>query len=219
MKKLLIPLFIILLLVGCGKQDAKKKENEEPEYIVVEDGKQYKDDNKVKVGLYKNNKLIDHDYYTTFKDKNILIMWNIFYTDNETVENDSVKNNYMRYYNTYENIDDYKTGFYVSFYVGDKLYEKTVLNCDVEFDLTPYMYIYLYDDVNRKPDDIFIHITPDVENENTIYSSIKLYNEQQSDEITSPVTLSVFTYNGEDDFDSDGYYRGDSIYTVTIHRQ
>jgi hypothetical protein len=219
MKKLLIPLFIILLLVGCGKEEKKKEKNEEPELIVVEDGKKYQDDNQVKVGLYKNNKLIDHDFYAKFQDRNILVMWNIFYTDNETVENDSVKENYMRYYNSYQNIENYKTGFYVSFYVGDKLYEKTVLNCDVEFDLDPYIYIYLYDDVNRKPGDIFIHITPDVENENTIYSSIKLYNALYSDQITSPITLSVFTYNGEDDFDSNGYYRGDSIYTVTIHRQ
>ena len=57
----------------------------------------------------------------------IVIYDNIFFRDYIFDVICCVKNNYMRYYNTYENIDNYKTGFYVSFYVGDKLYEKTVL--------------------------------------------------------------------------------------------
>ena len=54
--------------------------------------------------------------------------------------------------------------------------------------------------------------------DDTIYSSIKIYLHQQTKEITSPITLTVFTYKDDNDF-IDGHYRGNSKYTLTIYNK
>ena len=54
--------------------------------------------------------------------------------------------------------------------------------------------------------------------DNTIYSSIKLYLHKDTKTITSPITLTVFTYKDENDF-IDGHYRGNSKYTITINNK
>ena len=54
--------------------------------------------------------------------------------------------------------------------------------------------------------------------DDTIYSSIKLYLHKQSIEITSPITLTVFTYKDDNDF-IDGHYRGNSKYSITINNK
>ena len=51
--------------------------------------------------------------------------------------------------------------------------------------------------------------------ENTIISSIKLFTAHKGTSITSPITLTAFTYDSEDDF-KDNKYRGTSSYTITI---
>ena len=48
----------------------------------------------------------------------------------------------------YDDIKDYKTGFYVSFEVDGKKYEETILDPSSKHKLTPYLYIYLYDSYN-----------------------------------------------------------------------
>ena len=37
--------------------------------------------------------------------------------------------------------------------------------------------------------------------------------------VTSPITLKVFTYDDEEDFDEDGHYRGISSHTLIINKQ
>ena len=56
-------------------------------------------------------------------------------------------------------------------------------------------------------------------NENTIFSSIKLFMANNINDITSPITLKVFTYNDEEDFDETGHYRGISSYSITIYNR
>ena len=56
----------------------------------------------------------------------------------------------------------------------------------------------------------------DSDTDTTMYTSIKLYL-VEVDKITSPITLTVFTYDSDDDFDSDGNYRGNSKYQIQIN--
>ena len=55
--------------------------------------------------------------------------------------------------------------------------------------------------------------------DNTIISSIKLFLAQEGKKITSPITLTVFTYDSDDDFTEDNHYRGISSYTVIIETE
>ena len=84
------------------------------------------------------------------------------------------------------------------------------------YALDPYLYPFMYDDINNSGH--YSHVTTKDVKDNTVYSSIKLYLHQKTKEITSPITLTAFTYNGEDDF-LDGHYRGNSSYTITINNK
>ena len=78
----------------------------------------------------------------------------------------------------------------------------------------PYLYVYLYDDINQQDGAWYSHVEESQVNENTIFSSIKLY--QVTDNFSSPIKLTVFTYKSDDDFDTNGNYRGNSSYTINL---
>lgn len=213
MKKILI-IISLLLILGCTKTNEKiKEEIKEEKPIKIEEPK-YVDDNPIKVGIYKNNKLITN-YQTQFINGKDIGVFDIFFTNLETVDNNSTKINYKKYYNEYENIKNYKTGFYITFEVDGKKYEETILDSTKTHAMTPYLFVYLYDDVNQPDNSFYSHVEPVNETENTIFSSIKLFNTVHGG-INSNITLTVFTYKDENDFDENNHYRGNSSYTITI---
>lgn len=216
MKKSILLLLIVFLITGCGG----KKENvtvsnddiiEEPQ--VIEDV--YHDDNPIKIGLYMNGKKIS-EYTTSFVDDKDIASFDVYFTSEDDVGSSNTKYNFNKYYNNYENIEKYKIGFFVSFDTKDKHYEKVVLDPDVEFALAPCIYLYLYDDVHQPDGAWYSHITKNEYDDETVFSSIKLYMAEKSSDITSDITVSVFTYDDMDDFDENGYYRGNSIHTAII---
>lgn len=218
MKKIFITLIIILLITGCNKKENNldtniNNENKEEKQEI--DTPVYKDDNPIKLGLYVDENLISN--YTTDKinGKDIGV-FNVYYTKKDKLENNNVKYNWNKYYNEYENIDKYKIGYIISFTVDNKTYKEQILDPNSTFIFSPYIYIYLYDDINQPDGSWYSHILPEEVTDNTIYSSIKLFKADNISNITSPITLSVFTYD-EDDFDSNNNYVGSSIYTITIN--
>ena len=124
----------------------------------------------------------------------------------------------MSYNARYQDIDDYKIGYYVKFSTEENDYEKVILDPSVKHLFHPYLYIYLYDDIHQPDNVIYDHVEPEDVKDNTIYTSIKLYTASGAAKINSPITLTVFTYNGPEDFDENGYYRGNSKYTIIIEK-
>ena len=217
MKKYLLLLVIILFLSGCSSNNENVMNNEitndsKDDYKSVE---VYEDDNPIEIGLYNKGKLVN-EYNTKFVNGVDIGSFDVYFTNEEDVGSSNTKYNFNRFYKDYENIDNYKIGFFVSFDANNKHYEKVVLDPDVEFALAPYVYIYLYDDIHVPDGSWYSHITKDEYNDDTVFSSIKLYMAERSDEMESDITLSVFTYDDILDFDSNGYYRGKSIHTIII---
>ncbi len=215
MKYILI-IILVITLTGCKNKELKngKKIDKIEEKIATPEESTYKDENPIKVGLYQNNKLVKEITFTKANHKEIGT-YNAYYTNKDKVESNSVKDNWYRYYKQYDDIKDYKTGFYVSFEVDGKKYEETVLDPSSKHKLTPYLYIYLYDSYNYKPGTTYTHLETNDVKDNTVYTSIKLYLAQEGSKITSPITLEVFTYK-DGDINESGYYRGNSKYTMTI---
>ena len=216
MKKYIVLLLMAFLLTGCGKKVENTiievdDQEDEPQKVV----ETYVDDNPIKVGLYMNGKKVS-EYTNRFMDDKDIASFDVYFTDLDDVGSSNTKSNFKKYYNNYENIDNYKIGFFVSFDTKDKHYEKVVLDPDVEFALAPCIYLYLYDDVHQSDGAWYSHITKNDYNDETVFSSIKLYMAEKSSEITSDITVSVFTYDDMDDFDENGYYRGNSIHTAII---
>lgn len=214
MKKILIIIILLFTLTSCTKKPNNPINLDDTLNINIST---YKDDNPIKVGLYVDEYL-SKEYTTTKTNMQDIAVFNIYYTNKEKLENNYIKYNFNKYYNEYENIDKYKIGFIISFSVNDKTYHEQILTPDCEYLFAPYIYIYLYDDIHQTPNTWYSHLLKEEVNDDTIYSSIKLFKADHANEITSPITLSVFTYD-KDDFDNNHNYIGSSIYTTTINIQ
>ncbi len=217
MKKILL-LIIMILLVGCAKEDKEEiKRIEElinnPPTITPEPTPSYVDTNPIVVGLYKDRKLI-HEYDKKFKNETDIAIFSVFFTNEKNVGNNNFKTTWKKYYNLYEDIDDYKIGFEIDVDIDGERQENIMLNPKNQHKIYPTLYAYLYDDIHNSG--YYSHVTMDDVKDNTIYSSIKLYLHKETKKITSPITLTVFTYKNDNDF-IDGHYRGNSKYTITIY--
>ncbi len=216
--KYIVIILLLITITGCKKEEKNNKAREIDNIEAVDNvgyDDNYQDTNPIKVGLYQNNKLVKETTFTKANHKEVGT-YNAYYTDKANVEGDSVKNNWYRYFKQYENINEYKTGFYVSFEVDGKKYEQTILDPSSKHKLTPYLYVYLYDSYNYKPGTTYTHLEVEDVKDNTVYTSIKLYLAQEGSKITSPITLEVFTYK-EGDISKSGYYRGNSKYSMTVN--
>ena len=121
------------------------------------------------------------------------------------------------YYQNYQDIDSYKIGYHLEFETSTKKIDKTILKPSDTESIFEYIQVYLYDDINQESVS-YSHITDDKITENTILTSIKLTASTKIDEIKTPITLIVFTYDNED-FDKNNHYRGNSSYQLTINRK
>lgn len=215
MKKLILIIILLSTLTGCEQKENEiiNNQNEVPN-INESEIDTYQDNNPIKVSLYqKKNKV--KSYETTLANFKDIAVFNIYYTDIDTLDSSNIKNNYKKYYDQYQDISNYKTGFYISFQAEGKEISELILDPSKKHAMTPYLYIYLYDDINQKDGTYYSHLEPIDMKDETIISSIKLFLAQEGSKITSPITLTVFTYD-EDDFTEDNKYRGISSYTITI---
>lgn len=217
MKKIII-ILIIPLLIGCTH-----KKN--IDYFIPTDNQkinyaqkdEYQDDNPIIVGLYQKGKLVE-TFNTTFTNQKDIATFNIVFTNEKDLKSTNLKNNWNKYYQKYENIDKYKIGFLIEMEANGKKLENLVLDPSSQHKLDPYLYVYLYDGIHQKDGAKYTHLSPKDIKDNTIYSSIKLYLHHDTNKITSPIKLTVFTYKDENDF-INNHYRGNSKYTITINKK
>ena len=224
MKKYLLLIWICFFIIGCSNTKEKRLEEkkvinnieEEKKEVELPKEPEYKDENPVIVGLYQNKKLID-TLNTTIKDGTDIASFDVYFTNDKEVSSTNTKVNFNKYASNYEDVNKYKIGFQISFSVDNDLINKVITSPKETYALTPYIYNYLYDDIHQDDGSWYSHVEEKDVNDDTIYSSIKLYAADNTDKITSPITLMVFTYDTEDDFDDKGMYRGNSKYTITIN--
>ena len=216
MKKILL-ILTFFLLVGCQKEEIKNEDVYEThdEENNVEEILEYHDDNPIIVGIYKDGKLLT-EYNKKFKSQTDIAIFNIVFTNDEKLPSGKFKTIWQNYYDKYENIDEYKIGFEIRVDINGEEQVNVMLDPKNQHKIYPYLYAYLYDDLHNSG--YYSHVTMDDVKDNTVYSSIKLYLHNKTEEITSPITLTVFTYKDDDDF-VDGIYRGNSKYTITIYNK
>lgn len=226
MKKIIIILITLLIITGCNTKknettpkDTTKKESEKTSEEVKED---YIDNNPIKLGLYlytnsyTNRKLLT-EYSTNWIEGTDLCSLEIYYTTEESIPGTNQKKLWNTYYSNYQNISNYRIGYHISFNTKDNQIEKNILSPQDTGEIFDYIQLYLYDDINQEDGAWYSHITNEQYNENTILTSIKLTGSSKTNEITSDITLTTFTYD-KDDFDENNNYRGNSKTTITIKR-
>lgn len=223
MKKVLYILLVFILLTGCGKETNKdiKEEKEEivEEEIIEEEEEKYIDLNNTPIGLYLYNyntnslELVD-EYRTTFVFAQDIELFQIYSSnEKEVVLTSDYANAVHDAWVSNPNYQNLKIGFNIK-YTKTNGEEVNFNLFDYKFDCEE-LYFYLYDAYANRFNSWYSHIEEDDMHDDTQFTTIKVYG-AVVDNIASKVSLTVFTYDGLDDFDEDGNYRGNSSYTMTI---
>ena len=215
------------------KEEIKENITEENAPEIIEESKEeikeevkeevkdtYIDNNPIKLGIflsnnnYYNKEVIEDTYYTNLTNWVDIGSFEVFLTDDKTINGTKFKDTWQKYYDKYEDINKYKIGYNIGYTLKDGTSNNsTFLEPDI-FRYSKYFYIYFYDDVNA-PNGFYSHL--ENVNDNTLMTSVKLYAVDEIDEVES-ITLTAFTYD-EDDFDKENNYRGNSKYTINIKRK
>lgn len=109
-----------------------------------------------------------------------------------------------------------KTGFVMNIQLLDGTSIKKVITkpSDTE-SFYNYVEMYIYDDINQKPNTWYSHLLDSQMNDKTLMSSIKITAGSDIAKV-SKIVVSVFVYENEKDFDSNGNFIGGHISSTTL---
>ena len=226
MKKIIILFTISLIIYGCDNSNIKnidnikdKKEETKVEEQVTIDN--YVDNNPASVGIYiyKNGKYnLVKTYETDIIKSSDIVIFDIYPSNLEYIEKNNYIQNLYDEWNKLDNFNSLKIGFNLKYTLQDGTdISYNILDPDsaLHYDIGN-IYVYLYDDYKHRYDSWYSHIEQEEYNSgNTLITSLKLYA-ADIDNISSPITLTAFTYDGLDDFDDNDNYRGNSKYSINI---
>lgn len=221
MKKIIIALILGILLTGChqkekiGKQIEPKKKEEIKEERKHEEI--YKDNNPMKMGIYelKGNSL---NLITEYKSKKEALedinIFQILPIKEEQITTTSFGNLFYEKWTSYENSENYKIGFHISYQLenGEEISFPILKPSEANAKYSDYLLVYLYDDYKNLGNNFYSHLEED---NNAYYTSIKLQWGGYSNQIKGAVKLEVYSYDTEDDFEN-YQYRGNSAYSIDV---
>ena len=217
MKKLLLVLIVLLIVCGCTKkEEVKEKPKEEKKEEVIEKDT-YKDENKTPIGIYK----VQGNTLTKLTKINVTPVveqdMGVFqiYPSNE--DNLTIDKGFgLAFYDEWNKYNNIKLGYNIKFSLADgRNISYNIFSPENTFDQWEYLMTYLYDDYNNFGKGFYSHIEKEQFTENTLMTSIKIQSSYSVDQINSKISLTVFTYDSEDDFENNEY-RGNSSYTMDI---
>lgn len=216
--KIYIIIVLALLLSGCSDKQIKEKKEIKNSFKKVEDKIEIPE-NPISIGIYikeKEERKLTKEYTSPFILNKDIGVFSTFYTVEEKISNNNIKNVWNKYYETYQNISSYKIGYHISFETKNGIsVNKNIIKPEDVQSFYDYIQVYLYDDIHQKEGAFYTHI--EEMKENTLLTSIKLTGSTLTHEIISPIILTAFTYQTEEEFDENGHYKGTSIFKTTIY--
>ncbi len=219
-KKYLILLIGILILTGCFKKEIKKEVESPKKEEIVESTPTYQDNNNAPISFYKlkGNKLEKVSSLTgNFYSMDDVTLLQIYPSNEETITlNDTFSNSFYNTWNNYNINNNLKIGFSLEIPLKDNtIIRYNILGPNQTMNYWEYFMAYLYDDYANRNKSFYSHIESNDYNENTLFTALKLQCGGLCDNISSPVKLTVYTYDSEDDFKEETY-RGNSQYSIPI---
>lgn len=230
MKKLLISLIIVIFCIlgfifykeiyltkdkenNNIKQDSIKSDLEESDT-------KYIDNNPITIGLYKyygryKNRELITEYSNIWQYHQDISSFEVFYTNESSITGNYFQDTFKSYFDNYENIENYKIGYIISFITNNGEINKMILSPKDTEEFFDYLEVYLYDDYHREKGVWYSHTTKEEYNDETLLTSIKLTAGKNIKEIISDISLTAFTYTYKDidEFDN---YRGNSKYSIIV---
>lgn len=216
-KKIIIFL-IIMTITGCNKNSTEKKEK------IIEDNEIEKIVEPVvektiptSLGLYNLNngiRTIVTEYECNFPQYQDLVSLEVYFTKDNTLASNTQKILWNQYYEAYKDIPNLKIGYQIKFTTDEGEVNKTITNLEDVESISDYIQIYLYDDIHQESG-WYSHVTKEDMKEETIFTSIKLTGSTKIDNVSSPVTLTVFSYQKDEKV----YFDENNSYQITIKRK
>lgn len=212
---------IILISTGCEKDVI---ENKKIETTNKEETVEILDDNPIKIGIYNRNSngyhLIKNEISLPWNQYKDIIVFKILPTNEEYINGWYMQDIFPKYWNNYDNIDDYKIGFTLKYTTKDGDFTWNIIKpSDRMYNVFNFVQLYVYDDVTPKKGSWYDHLDDHEITNDVRFTSIKLCASTFINEIIEPMELTVFTYNDSNDFDPEtGLYRGNSSYTIKINK-
>ena len=215
MKKIIMFLVMGLLMTGCNTNElVKEDENKKQKKVEEKSSNDYVDNNPIKLGLYVDKRLSNEYQIPWVRLKEICVI-ETYFTQDVEIKDKKQKEAWEYYYNSYQNIRDYKIGYEISFTAEGKDFRKTILTPNDIDDFFYYVQLYLYDDIHQEENAYYSHLTTENYNNETLISSIKIVGGSGIEFVESDIVITAFTYT-DNDFDENNNYRGKSKYTITI---
>ena len=94
MKKIIFILTITIILTGCENKHKNESTITNNNIVQIPEIEIYEDKNPVKVSLYKNSKKVT-SYSTTISNFKDIAVFDVYYTDIDTVESSNTKTKYQ----------------------------------------------------------------------------------------------------------------------------
>ena len=117
----------------------------------------------------------------------------------------------------FENSQTCKIGYIVDFKLKDgQEIKKTITHPDDVFSYRNYLECYLYDDVNQIQGNWYSHLLASEVTDNTVMTSIKLTAGTDIALVGDTIKVTAFVYSSDSDFDADGNYTGNVMYSVEV---
>ena len=227
----------LLILTACGKdKDPEIDPSETQETPQGEDESTTAEEipNEKPVRLYfmdygADTAYLVRDFNNEWSPYEDLAVFGAFNSDDEEIPFSSEKWAHLDLWNAVPTEKRYKIGYEISFDVGGEHKIFTILeprdidrapelfngDWDTE-EVTGYMGVWLYDDVNQEDGAWYSHLLQEEVTEDTLITSIKLRPTYDADAISN-FKLKVFSYSSSMEFDSEGHYCGGYGYEININ--
>ncbi len=214
-----ICLFIILFgLVGCSKNIEFEKETVITRLDYIGDEPTiYYDKNNTPISFYKNKKKLDY-IKTNIQVGKDIGLYNVYPSNDNNISYNYFGQAFNDSFKEYNKDNNLRIGYNLKYSTTDRGdVSHTILSVNDTFDYEGYILIFLYDDYDIYSNNkVYSHVEVKNDTSNTLYSSIKLYPQSSFPKVNSKITLTVFTYDGMDDFDENKEYIGNSKSTIVI---
>ena len=222
MKRLLLLLLFCIFICGCAKEETivEEKKDEEQQEEVVEVIPTYEDLNTTPIGIYQlqgNTLTRLHEIHKTLNIEEDIGIFQVYPSNEEVIYlQDSFANSFYQKFQEYNQIQPIKIGFHLEFTLSNgEVISYNILTPPDAMAQWEYLMNYLYDDYVNRGKGFYSHIENDEYTPETLYTAIKLQSSYSCADIHSPILLTVFTYDTEDDF-LENVYRGNSQATFKI---
>ena len=181
-------------------------------------------DNKIPIGLYtkQNGKMVlTKEIYCDWSMESVFSIFYAIASNDEEISGTNFKSIFNDYWSKNVTDSKYKIGYSIKYSLdnGEVVDENIMTPTEAEGQFSKLQF-YLYDDVTDMGNRPYYHMREYEMTENTMITSVKICGDKETPEINGPNELTVFTYNGDEDFNTeDGKYLGNSKFTTKIYRE